>query len=215
MKKNLVIFFVVLYSNCIIAQINSSNFVGSYSCTLTQWYSGSLTTIPNRTINIGPGSANDYFLFDDGNFITSSGYYKLNNDSTYFDTLGASGTCRYGKFYHQDSIYYYMCASSGQWSKYYGKKINPTGLNELKESSLINIYPNPSNSKIIVDITNLLFKDENKYLNLKNTLGQTVLKMPITNMQTEIDVSSFNEGIYFIEISTIKGILSKKIIVSK
>ncbi len=214
MKRfGLICFILFCSTKSVNAQINAGNFTGTYNCMLIQWYGGVPTIIPNRTIVIGTGSINDYFLFDDGNFITSSGYYKLNNDSTYFDTLGASGSCRYGKFYKIDSIYFYMCATSGHWSKYYGKKMNSVGINELNERLSFNIYPNPSSSIITIDVSDILFTNEKNYISLINALGQVVLETSLNSKQIEIDVSDLPEGIYFAKVVYPNGLsVAKKII---
>jgi hypothetical protein len=96
------------------------------------------------------------------------------------------------------------------------KRLNIIGINELKYNSQFDIYPNPSNSKITIDVSNMVFTEENKYLSLKNALGQVVLKASFNSKQSEIDVSNFSNGIYFIEISLSNNlILNKKIVINR
>lgn len=212
LKNKFFIIGLVFCSLLAKAQIDANDFVGSYNCTLYQFY-GTLIVSPNHIVDIGSASQNDHFLFDDGNTITNSGYYKLNNDSTFYDTLGATGSCKYGNFYEQDSIYYYMCASNGYWSKYYGKKIS-TGINQNYLKNHLKIYPNPVRLVITIELTGANLWYNQSVVLLKNTLGQVVKTVKLEDMQQQIDVSKLPNGIYFMEVNTLKGVLSKKIVIN-
>lgn len=71
------------------------------------------------------------------------------------------------------------------------------GINELDVNNNLNIYPNPTSSTLnITDEQNQL---QNSTIDVKNTLGQTVLSFPF---KPEIDVSSLPIGVYFLQIKT-------------
>lgn len=196
------------------AQINVGNFIGTYKGKLVQWFSGNLNTFSNHTVTLTPLSQNPYFEGNDQAILWQTPFV-LNNDSTFCDTSGGNCICRYGYFYKFDSIYVYACALSGQWSKYYGKKINAVGVNEYEKNNEITIFPNPSSSKITIDLSNILFLDEKSNISLKNALGQIILITSFNSKQTEIDVSKLIEGIYFIELNTVNGVFNKKVVISK
>jgi hypothetical protein len=91
--------------------------------------------------------------------------------------------------------------------------MSSVGINELNESLTFNIYPNPSASKITIDVSDILFTNEKNYISLINALGQTVLKSSFNSKQTEIDVSNLPEGIYFVQVVYPNGLsVMKKII---
>lgn len=129
-----------------------------------------------------------------------------------------SGTDRYLCFRKTstiDTIYGWISVNGNSILSYAVNKEFSVGIKERNIAQFVSIYPNPSNSKITIDISNILFTDENKYLIFRNTLGQVILKMPFNPKEKEIDVSALPNGLYFIELNTVNGVLSKKILISK
>ena len=76
------------------------------------------------------------------------------------------------------------------------------------DANQIIIYPNPSNS--IVGVT-LLGNNKVEEISLVDVLGKEVL----TTKETIIDVSSLQEGIYFVQVKTADGVATKKIIIQR
>ena len=72
--------------------------------------------------------------------------------------------------------------------------INPPN-NVLENNNQISIYPNPA--KNYVNIENA----QNSSINIYNAIGVLVYTVNSKNETTKIDVSSFDAGIYFLEIS--------------
>ena len=64
----------------------------------------------------------------------------------------------------------------------------------------ITIYPNPSKTNINIELKNYDIK--NKYIAyIVNSVGQTVMTMPILNMNSHIDISELpSDGIYFLQL---------------
>lgn len=80
-----------------------------------------------------------------------------------------------------------------------------TVLNEFESNDII-IYPNPSNDFITI---------ENKQpaeIEISNIQGQFIKSFMAIGNKTNIDVSSFAKGLYFIIVKTEKGIITKKFI---
>ncbi len=71
----------------------------------------------------------------------------------------------------------------------------------------INIYPNPSNGMVFIDASFIL---KNSQLKVYNTSGKLV--KAITIKSNSFDVSDLNSGLYFIIISTEKGLIEKALI---
>jgi hypothetical protein len=84
---------------------------------------------------------------------------------------------------------------------------NPTGLDE--EKSRISIYPNPSNGIFVIELDAISKYD----VTVCNVLGQTVLSTSTNTMITTIDLSSFDKGIYTVELKDEEAIYTEKVIV--
>ena len=71
------------------------------------------------------------------------------------------------------------------------------GLNETEDNSYINIYPNPANDKINIELRNEIKGN----VVITNQLGQVVKKMNIDGKELTIDVEDLTSGVYFINVS--------------
>jgi len=72
------------------------------------------------------------------------------------------------------------------------------------------IYPNPANDKLIIQI--LLKTDEN-IIQIINIIGQVVLDQIIRDVESVIDISYLDSGIYFVTLKNSEYSLIKKIVV--
>jgi hypothetical protein len=83
----------------------------------------------------------------------------------------------------------------------------PSAINEVK--TIFNVYPNPTNGVFTIEL------DHNaKYdINVKNVIGQTVYSSTINTMSTTVDLSSFDKGIYTIELKDNNTTYTEKVIV--
>jgi bilirubin oxidase len=87
------------------------------------------------------------------------------------------------------------------------------GLDKITNNGLdFAVYPNPANDRIFFS-----FANENPdvyYLKIKNLNGKTVLMMPKPLLETGIEVSRLESGVYFVELTdnATKTITVKKII---
>ena len=85
----------------------------------------------------------------------------------------------------------------------------PLGMNEIKEPADISIFPVPARDKITVELKNL--HDYNS-LSILNMQGKTLKTIPLTKLQTEVDIKNYASGMYFVRLSGTKGMLVKKFI---
>lgn len=108
---------------------------------------------------------------------------------TYTDGNGCIG-------FATDSIFVHTCSE----------------INELINDSDITISPNPFNTK-----TNISFSQEQKNSTVKITdvLGKEIKIINFTGKELIIEKEEMQSGIYFINIKTDRGIVSKKLIISK
>lgn len=83
-----------------------------------------------------------------------------------------------------------------------------TGINETKFTS--KIYPNPATKNIRIESNQFI-----KTIRIVNVLGQEVYNKAISNYGTEINLSNFHSGIYFVNIETNQGVTTQRISVVK
>jgi hypothetical protein len=89
----------------------------------------------------------------------------------------------------------------------------PTALSNEMVNNSFSIFPNPAITEITLNIGAGL--NENSSITILNVLGQKMLEIPLISETTfTIDVRSFPKGIYFLQLNTKKGKLTKKFIKS-
>ena len=75
---------------------------------------------------------------------------------------------------------------------------------------IINVYPNPTNGKFIIETT----AKENQAIQVYDLNGRLAFSKIITH-KTNIDATILNEGIYNLVIKSSEGIINKKLVVVK
>jgi len=71
------------------------------------------------------------------------------------------------------------------------------------------VYPNPTNGVFAIELD-----DNTKYVvAINNVLGQTVYSTTTNGMNTHIDLSSFDKGVYTVELKNKNAIYTEKVIV--
>jgi len=78
-------------------------------------------------------------------------------------------------------------------------QINLVGIDELilSDDNIINIYPNPSNGVIYIELDGA---SKNKIFYVYDAVGKKILSGILNQHINKINVSSFNSGLYFIQI---------------
>jgi hypothetical protein len=93
-------------------------------------------------------------------------------------------------------------------SKCMDLNLGSVGLNERSGLTiLINLFPNPSSSKI-----NIECEIEMKEIVVKDILGREIFSTDPNEKKIELDLTFLNEGIYFVGIETEKGMVVRKIV---
>jgi hypothetical protein len=80
------------------------------------------------------------------------------------------------------------------------------GTNDF-DSTRISVYPNPVFNNLNINSEYII-----KQININNVLGQQVIKVTPDSLNSSIDMSSLNSGIYFVDINTVEGNRSIKLI---
>ncbi len=91
--------------------------------------------------------------------------------------------------------------------------VNPcsAGINEIYNSSLIKVYPNPAKDKLIVSINN----NGNSAIVITDMLGKSVKQIKTSELQTEINVSDLQDGVYFVQLMQGNKSFVDKVVISK
>jgi hypothetical protein len=79
---------------------------------------------------------------------------------------------------------------------------------EVISNQMANVYPNPSNGNLTIEIIDQKFKS----ISIVNVLGEEILNQPIYSSEEKIDLNAFAEGIYYIKLSSPKKEFVSKII---
>jgi polyhydroxybutyrate depolymerase len=75
----------------------------------------------------------------------------------------------------------------------------------------INIYPNPANDKVFIDLPSSTY---NTYaqVTLLNIAGQTLQTQTLQATTTPLDITNLPAGFYFLQIKTAQGMIVKKLV---
>ena len=90
------------------------------------------------------------------------------------------------------------------------------GLNEVDADLNVNIYPNPANNFVTIEIFDK-YNEGNLKLEILNSIGQVVSSRNISSSNEKVimDVNNFSKGMYLVRISSDKLYMTKKLIIQK
>ena len=143
-----------------------------------------------------------------GSFIADSAYDYI-IIGNFFDDAHTSYIQVDSFCIHSAEAYYYVDDVCVTTDSIYNETW--TGIRDTKnEQNEINIYPNPANSVLHISIENI----GNYSLKVYNIIGELILQTGKLNSNTDIDLSSYSKGIYFLQIKTANKILNKKLIIN-
>ena len=77
------------------------------------------------------------------------------------------------------------------------------------KQTIFNVYPNPSNGEFVIALDATAKYD----VIVTNVLGQIVYATSTNTMETTIDLSNFDKGVYTVELKNNDAILTEKVIV--
>ncbi|HWZ23624.1 MAG TPA: T9SS type A sorting domain-containing protein [Cytophagaceae bacterium] len=86
-----------------------------------------------------------------------------------------------------------------------------TGTLGAVNNSLISVYPNPAKDQITIDLTSM--NAPNASVKIMNANGMLVYEGTASNSSQLINTSSFNKGIYMVQVSSDNNVANKKIVI--
>lgn len=144
--------------------------------------------------------------------------FKIKPDGTGYNDLynflgSPDGNGLQGNLISDGNILYGMTYSGGTNNDGVIFSYHPIGMGISDNAiiSTITIYPNPTNGFFYVQVS----KSGNLQINICNVLGECIHEQNSISSNFQIDLSSQPNGIYFINIKTEQGIVSKKIIINR
>ena len=73
------------------------------------------------------------------------------------------------------------------------------------------IQPNPANDAVLISVTDDLMGGELKVMDVE---GRILTKLLLSALNFELQTLNFSQGIYFIQVITEKGILTKRLVIA-
>lgn len=156
-----------------------------------------------------------HWSFGDGSSSTlATSSHTYTDDSIYNVCmkiyLASGDSCIYCHNIGKDSLG--NISRDGGFTINIGNANTPADVSEnLVKESNIAVFPNPTNGIFVVTNTSYKISCIEAY----NVLGECILQQMGTFINFQIDLSNKPNGIYILKIKTEKGILSKKLIISK
>jgi len=156
--------------------------------------------------NDGTFNNSNEFLYSSTNLIPAS-----YSDTLFIDELAELGEHRMRlrikssqpSMTGDDACTYYNFGETHDYT------VNISGeINIDKMSDIINIYPNPATSFVNIEAKNVITQ-----IIIYNYLGQLKQQIIPNSTQTQLDISNFQSGIYFVNIKTENQIITKKLII--
>jgi hypothetical protein len=89
------------------------------------------------------------------------------------------------------------------------KALIEEGVDTNKEKSTINIYPNPSDDIISIEIENI----NNATIEIYNVSGKLVFSKELKAKVEKIDLSGFSRGMYLVKVSQEQDVKVGKVVV--
>ncbi len=138
--------------------------------------------------------------------------YYVSNDSSLWAFYNGPYANNGGKLMPDSNlIYYYITPSMGGGHlRYFKGKMTQSyaGIKEvIDDNEQLNLYPNPVQNSLQVISSN----EQITEIKIYDVLG----KEAISTKEKNIDVSGLQEGVYFLQVKTVDGTATKKIIVQR
>jgi hypothetical protein len=150
-----------------------------------------------------PKDGSNYLIWKTSNEINSKQFIvERSTDDQNFTEIGTVKAQGFG-----NGSYNYTDNISTPGSYYYRLKMEDNNgaftysniiLLNSTEAGLISVYPNPAVNRFTINVPQTMV---NSNVSITDAKGATVLKAVITNLQQNVDISTWSSGIYFVHFA--------------
>jgi len=169
------------------------------------WSAGTAYTQPYRSLAFIPGTTTLVGTGTDGTTYSSAVSYNMGSSWTVID----SGTQRTGVAFLNGTTGwaggFTTSSAAGGIFKYSG----PTLKNNTFEAAGFSVYPNPVEDNFTIQNGNNIAISG---LTISDINGRTVKTINVNAIENQINISDLNSGVYFLNITSVNGSATKKII---
>ncbi len=160
------------------------------------------------------------FTFNVNGFITTFIDASAGNPVTWFWDFGDGNTSNQQNpthTYATDSSYLVTLVVVNYCGDFsvFNTNIATVGIADFSNSSSITVYPNPSKGAFTLNLSNL--KSENIEINIFDQLGRVVFTQDLSDNDQignySIDLTGETKGVYFLRVSSDKGIITRKLVI--
>ena len=221
MKTIVIILSSFFITTPLISQDLRDHLVGEYIGVLTNTNSstGKIdTATQNFKLYLYKSFTSDSIILDRNELGGITSRFVIHPDTSFSLSYNDNGKPFPEKSVHgfrltNDSVYYQSYFSNGAGGngitiqKFYGKKTDWIGVDEIKLVDEISLYPNP-----FIHELNIKSTQEIKQVIVRNLEGKTQLSQSPKQKAFKLPLSQLNNGVYFIELHTGNGIVLKKVL---
>jgi hypothetical protein len=93
--------------------------------------------------------------------------------------------------------------------------LDPNSITKVRDNSWLKVYPNPSHGTVIVDFKKM--NSSNASITVNNLLGKEIKKVILRGNESFylLDLTTFQDGIYFISLKSDAGESTKRVVLKK
>jgi hypothetical protein len=193
------------WANSVVVDISGNPYItGGFNSSTITFGSYTLTNTGNTDMFLAKYNTT-------GNVLWANNAEGTGLEIAYSDAVDNSGNIYVtGVFYPTIAFGSYTLTNTGNTDIFLAKlKGDNTGINELNNSFNISIFPNPANSKITFEISEVPYQGK---LSIISICGKELITSQITEPTTTIDVSIVPNGIYIVKVVGEKGVQVGKFI---
>jgi hypothetical protein len=187
---------------------------------LAGWFASNTMTFDlSQLINTGDGGNDNIFLAKynvNGNVIWAKSVGGTHyDDRAYSITIDASNEAYVAGGFSDSSITFgstslTTAVTYGSPDMFLAKLSASTGINELNNSLNIKVYPNPVSETVTIDASASLSIP--MAIEITNIEGQLIKTLITSGNKTDVNVSSFPKGMYFVKVETESGMTVEKFV---
>ncbi len=175
-----------------------------------------VTTAQPNILNYTPQilAVGNPVINDTVNWVKVSGYYTAFGGEKYI-TIGNFNTNANTNVAVNDTVTFYPANDTSSY--YYVDDVtlidcSQIGINEIEGNCNFILFPNPASGNLTISFA---YNNTKAIVNITDITGKIVLQSEIHNPKSEIDLTGFADGMYFVQIKTGDFTETKKLIVEK